>query len=125
MHKITLLVLAIFMGASGWGQNTPVEPMQKTTDILRQEGRLFSVKIVRGQPLKIFVVGREEANLDLSKMKLVVRRLQPAPEKNLHLEKQGESFLVKDSLNVDSDIEVTTELKGTSEIFRFKVKAKP
>ena len=125
MLKIMCFILATLGAGYGWAQVAAVEPIQSQTDILRQEGKLVSVRIVRGEPLKIFVVGREEAQLDLSKMKLVVRRLQPFPEKNLRLEKQGESFLVMDPFKVDSDIEVKTELKGTSESFRFKVKAKP
>ena len=123
--KSGIFLLATFSSAFAWSQVTAENPLQSQSDLLRQEGRLVSVQLTRGEPLKILVVGREEAKLDLSKMKLVVRRLQPFPEKNLRLEKQGENFLVLDPVKGDADLEVTTELKGSTESFRFKVKAKP
>lgn len=123
MKHILTISLLFFAGVAG-AQVKAVEPVQNNVDILKQQGQLFTVQVRRGEPLKIFVVGREEAKLDLSNMKLVVRRLKPMPQKNLEVQQAEGYYLVKEPVGANTDLEVTTEMKGTTETFRFKLPEK-
>lgn len=127
MKQIVLSIFAFtFLALPLCAQNRPVEPVQTNLDIMRQEGQLVTVKISPGSPLKIFVVGREEASLDLSKMKLTVRRLAPGTAKTLSLTKSEGYFTVSDPIENDAKLEVTTKVQGKTETFNFKMSpAKP
>jgi len=93
---------------------------------LRQEGQLFSIRLSPGKPLKIFVVGREEAKFDFSNMKLTVKRLKPYPSEELRVTKSGDYYTVATPLppEQESQLEVTTQVKGKSEKFHFLLKQK-
>jgi hypothetical protein len=91
---------------------------------MRAEGQLVSVRLVVGEPIRIFVVGREEAKLNLSDMTLTVKRLSPYPGKILKIDQNNNYISISDPVDLKkfTDIEVTTKVKNKSETFRFKVK---
>lgn len=91
--------------------------------LLKQEGQLVSVRIAIGEPLRIFVVGREEAKLDFSQLKLTVRRIKPYPGEILQLTKHGDYFSVSDTMNLknETELEVKTKVKNKEETFHFKI----
>ncbi len=128
MKAFVLLNFLVLFGAMPlFAQVHPVQPIQTNLDMMRQEGQLVTVRISRGSPLKIFVLGREEASLDLSKMKLTVRSLAPGGSKALSITKSDDGyFTVSDPVENDAKLEVTTKVKGKTETFHFKMNpAKP
>ena len=88
-----------------------------------QEGRLVSVQIVMGEPVRIFVTGREEAKLDLNDLKLTIRRIKPYPGKVLDVKQRDDYFELSDqqAFRGTSDLEVKTKLKGETETMRFNL----
>lgn len=93
-------------------------------DQWRKEGQLVTLQISRGNPIRIFVVGKEEVKIDPSTMSLTVRRLNPYPAKLLSVDKFNNYFVVSDSeeFKKSKEIEITTDVKGTAETFRFEIK---
>jgi hypothetical protein len=89
----------------------------------RQEGQLVSVRIVKGEPVRIFVVGREEAKLDMSSLKLTVRRIHPYPGKVLSINRKNDYFVISEPIDFQktTDLEVTTKVKDKSETLQFKL----
>jgi hypothetical protein len=83
-----------------------------TTRNLKQEGQMLSIRIVPGEPLKIFVLGREEAKADLTNLKLTIRRMKPYPAKTLSLSKSGDYFIVNEkNLKGPLELEVNATVK--------------
>lgn len=99
-------------------------PGEFNSDVLKHEGRLVTVQLVMGEPIRIFVVGKEEAKLDLSQMKLSVRRLKPYPESQLVTDQLSNSYTISKSsdLKEGTELELTTEIKNKKETHRFKLK---
>lgn len=104
----------------------PVDNVPSTpwTDQWRKEGQLVSVQVSRGNPIRIFIVGREEAKIDPNSMTVTVRRLKPYPAKTLSLDKFNDYFVVSDvqEFKKSKEIEITTKVKGSEETFRFDMK---
>lgn len=122
------LLLILFFAANALAQGLMNDPGDLTTANLKQEGQLVTVQIVFGQPLRIFVVGREEAKLNYSDLHLTVRRLHPYPEKVFQLSQDGGNFVVQDAEGIkrSDEIEVKTKIKDETETFRFNInKPKP
>lgn len=101
-----------------------VESAMPTNEFLRQEGQLLTVKISRGSPLRIFVIGREEAKLDLSTLSLTVRRIKPYPGQLLTVGRDKDHFVIQNSseLKKTDEIEIESKLDGNTEKFRFELK---
>lgn len=92
---------------------------------LKKQGQLVTVRLVPGEPLRIFVVGREEAKINLSDLKVTVKRLKPYPGKTLAVDRYQNYFAVAEPIdrNQPTDLEVTTNLKGKSEVLNFTIKS--
>jgi hypothetical protein len=89
---------------------------------IKQEGQLVTVRIVRGEPLRIFVLGREEAKVNMSDLAVTVRRLKPYPGKILSLTKDGNFYTVKDPSDRSlSDIEIKAKARNGEETFYFHI----
>lgn len=87
-----------------------------------QEGRLINVTLTLGNPLKIFVTGKEEAQLNLKNLKLRIRRLDPYAGEELIFNKEGQFYTVKLPVTPKLDgIEVITSLNNQTESFHFKI----
>jgi hypothetical protein len=118
VFKLTLLSVSLFaLAFSSQGHDQT---------LLRQEGQLLSVRLALGDPLRIFVVGREEAKIDLSNLEVTVRRLKPYPGQVLQAEQDGDHFFVPKNLELQkaTDIEVKTKMKNVSETMQFKLDKK-
>ncbi len=116
---LSLLFIFQFVFAQGPAD----DPNRPEFAQVRQSGQLVSVRISMGQPIKIFVVGNDEAHLDLSQLTLRVRRLNP-PEKTLSISQQKDYFTITEPLEKDTDLEVSTKIKNKTETFRFKINPK-
>lgn len=90
----------------------------------RKEGQLLTIQISKGEPVRIFVVGREEAKFNFTDLKLTVRRLKPYPAKILTLDKQDNYFVVPDASEFQNvqELEIKTELPEKTEIFKIDLK---
>lgn len=93
----------------------------------RQQGSLVSIEIAKGQPLRFFVVGREEAKVDLKDVKLTVRRLRPYPGRVLNAQRSGDHFVLSEplELNGPTDLEVTANVKEKVDVIKFKLPKQP
>lgn len=106
--------------------NDPTQPIDVL--MLKQEGQLVTVQIAIGEPIRIFVVGKEEAKINLNDMKLTVRRLNPYPGKILNVTKSGDYFSVSEPTPTDhpTELEIKTKIKNKKEeTFHFKLNNKP
>jgi hypothetical protein len=123
--KVFILTAFIFHTALA-AQATVLEPYQSDPNVLKQEGSLVSIQLVRGSPVRFFVVGKEEAKFDPSELTLTVRRLKPYPAKMLNVERENGFYVVSEPLdrNGPTDLEVTAKLKNKSETHHFKVESK-
>lgn len=106
---------------------TPPSESDRTENLIFKQGQLLSLRISRGDPIRIFVVGREEAQINLKDVSLKIRRLKPYPGKILKLNRYGEYFEVEDKaqFNKASEIEISADLRGKSESFKIKLEGKP
>ena len=111
---------------------------QKTDfEVIREQGSLFSLKFVPGQPIKIYIVGREEAELDLSKAKFAaevdlsnlsvsVKQPNPHPGKILKIKRFENHYIVDDPLQLTNGMELRLQIKDKKDKqpHSFKVKVK-
>lgn len=121
--KYPILCVLLLWTLAALSQDPQNNPTLAHTPELRQEGNMFTVRIVMGEPMRIFVLGKEEAKLDLSQLHLTVRRLQPYPAKMLTARRNGDYYIVTDlpASERTGDWEVTTKLKNKTETLRFKL----
>lgn len=99
----------------------------RNENLIHHEGQILSVTISRGNPIRIFVIGKEEAQLNLKDVSLTLRRLKPYPGKVLKVDRYGGYFEVKNQsdFNQSTELEVSTRLKGQKESFKVQLKEKP
>ena len=105
-------------------QTPDFEQSWNTADQWRKEGQLVTIQISKGNPLRIFVVGKEEAKFDLSSLNLTIRRIKPYPGKTLSVNKMNNYFVVPDSSDFQQaqEIEIMAKVKDKNETFRFELK---
>lgn len=121
LHVARALVALLAVAANAQGLEDPLGPSNPS--VLKQQGRLFTVQIVRGEPIRFYVVGREEAAVDLSKLSVTVRRLEPSPGRVLVLDRQNDYFVSQASseLKEATAIEVTAKTKSKVESIRLQI----
>ena len=119
--KFRLLILVSVVAIQAWSQDPGFDHTARFEDRWSKQGQLVVVQISKGSPTRIFILGREEAKLDLSKFKITVRRAQPYPGKILKLNRFDNYYEVDERLDLKqiTDLEVTTQLKDKNEIFHF------
>lgn len=104
-------------------ENTPEGSLQR-------EGQLISIQVSRGRPVRVFVVGKEEANFDISKLKLSIKRLDKNGEKAHVLQRTKEGYYTStDSFTLEKNesFQIDAYLKEKEEKFIFdsKIHNKP
>jgi hypothetical protein len=104
----------------------PDDSVNVNSRLLRQDGQLVSIRIAVGEPIRIYVVGREEAKLDLKNLKLEVRRISPYPGTVLNLTREKDHYVITDKVDLDreNEIELTTKVKDKTESLKFKIKSR-
>lgn len=122
-----ILILSFLVSSLSFAQGVYESLNRPDLGTLRQQGKLVSVGIEVGQPIKIFVVGKEEAKLNLADLKLTVRQVKPYPGKILSTNRDGDYFTITDpvDLNKATDIEVTTKIDNKTETLNFTIENKP
>lgn len=122
--KIPVLLSLLFFSSLVFAGPATEDPERSSAETMMKQGRMMSVSLTLGNPLRIFVSGKEEGKLDLSKLKLTVRRLQPYPQQELKVNKDGNFYTVVNrdgSKTPFEEIEVTTSVHKTNETFNFKI----
>lgn len=102
-----------------------LERAWRATDPWRKEGQLVTVHISRGNPIRIFVVGREEAKIDPSNLQLTIRRLKPYPGQVVQPERVDGYFVLRNDANVlqgAEELEVVTRVNDQEESFQIQLK---
>lgn len=134
-YKTAIITFVFVIGApSIQAQNKMPDPTLSDVQILTQQGSLASVKVVVGEPIKIFVFGREEAQLDFSNLKIngdfdssglsiQVKKIRPSSKSILTLVKHDDHLTVTDpeQKNKPYELEVTTKVDNKPEHFKFKI----
>lgn len=114
-------------------------PPKSDIEVINEQGSLFSIKFVPGKPLKFYIVGREEAELDLSKTKWAadldpsslsvnLRQTNPKPGKILKVHRLDNHYIVDDPLDLANGTELHLRFQDKNKnphSFRVKVKQKP
>ena len=121
----SLAVMLLFsLNVAAQSFDDPLRP--DNSSVLKQQGKLFTIQIVPGEPIRFFVVGKEEAKLDLSSLAVTVRRVEPYPGKILSLDRQNDYFVSENSseLKDATAIEVTAKIKAKAETIRFQLENK-
>lgn len=124
MVSTVAAMILISVNSFAQGFDGSFDPKNSTG--LKQQGKLFTFEIVPGEPIRFFVVGREEAKLDLSKLAVTVRRVEPYPGKVLTLDRRNDYFVTADSkeLKNATAFEVTAKTKAKAETIRFQIENK-
>lgn len=120
--KTFLFILFASLSAAAHHLN-PLDDSARTKT-LRQQGQLVTVVLTVGDPIRFFVVGREEAQFDLNALKLTVRRLNPYPGKILTVNKEEGYYVIPDASAKTLkpyELEVTTTLNNKVETHLFKI----
>ena len=132
--KIKLCLMGVLLSSVVFAQGKTHDPTATDVQVLSQQGDLVSVKVVIGEPIKIFVLGREEAQLDFSNLKinaeydssglsLQVKKIKPSSKKILTLVKHADHISVNDSEKNEKpyELEITTKVNNKQEQFKFKI----
>lgn len=131
---MTLLVTIFLSSILAFSQKIMPDSEKTDFQVISQQGSLFSLKVVRGEPIKIFVLGKEEAEIDLSKielsadldtsdMSLSIRQVNPKPGKILTLTRFKDHFEINEPLKMEKELvlEVKASQKNKNETFKVKM----
>ncbi len=99
-------------------------------ETITHQGNLFSIKVVKSEPIHIYVLGQESAQIDLSKVDvmLISESTNPTevadPIQPVQIESLGNHFIVKNPASGDRvyTMKVKSKSNGIIETFKFKVK---
>jgi hypothetical protein len=114
---LTAIILPFFL----WAQYSG-EPSDPQSNILRQEGKLVTISIVRGEPIKIFVLGKKGAEFSFRSIELEVEKISPQ-RKVLNVERMENYFVIKEPLEVNrsTNIEIKARVNNKEEKMLFKI----
>lgn len=105
-------------------------PPLTPNELWRQDGQMVTVRVSRKSPIRIFVVGREEAKINPSNLRVTVRRAQPYPAKELKVDQYNNYYVVSDPAEANNitDLEITTHMNDQTgpqtvqdEVFHFNL----
>ena len=119
----TILVI-ILGGMPIFAQNSSADDVKGIKNQWRREGKLFTLVVSKDNPIRIFVEGREEVKIDLSKFKITVRMMDPYPGKVLKLSQIDDYFVVADPVKFKkaTELEIKTHFKDKDETFHVELK---
>jgi hypothetical protein len=117
----------------------PSSPIKTDFEVIREQGSLLNIKFVPGKPIKIFIVGREEAEVDLSQTKwkadvdfsnlsVSLKQTNTNPGKILKIKRFENHYIVDDPLQLTNGTELRLQIDEKNKkphTFKVKVKALP
>jgi len=131
--KILIFLLGILAAR---GQDVRA-PFLSDTQLLTQQGSLVKVAISRGEPIRLYVFGREEVQLDLTTsdwnveldpddFAILVKRVGPGFSKILKVSRENRHFVIPVSDDTAPyTLEITTGVGDKKETFRFRIDNRP
>lgn len=88
------LIFLVMLSFPVFAQQAGLEQFSKFADPMQREGKLLSLHISRGNPVRFFLAGKEEARFDSKSPRLQVRLLEPFREKVLRFDRFDNYFEV-------------------------------
>lgn len=97
------------------------------TESLEREGRYVNMTVKLGNPLRIYVAGKEKMRIGSSDLKLELRQAQSGDWEELKMNSYGNYYSVSHSFKNEEPkaIEVRATVKKQSEVFKIKLKPAP
>lgn len=128
-------MLSLFLSLLIFAQSNT--PTKTDFEVIREQGSLFSLKFVPGKPIKFYIVGREEAEVDLSQTKwkadvdlanlsVSVKQTNTKVGKILKIKRFENHYIVDDPLQLTNGTELHLQIKDKkdSQPQTFKVRVK-
>ena len=121
-----ILSLLCLLAPSAFAQNMVTGPDAGSTNVMTANGKLFTVKLVLGEPIRFYVAGKPAAKVDLSALKIKVSRMSSRSEELSTTRLDENSFQFDKPLerNEVQNIELTTKVKTNQEHFKFTIPKK-
>lgn len=130
---MTLTATVLLLAANG--QETPI-PLQSEVQILTEPRNLLSLKIVKGEPIKLYVLGAKKAELHLSALNyktqfnpsdlsvIIHRTDSNQTSQPIKIERKSDHFIIVDPIIIEENsiLELEAKTKNKKEVFKFKLK---
>ncbi|MEK6628750.1 MAG: hypothetical protein AABY53_09000 [Bdellovibrionota bacterium] len=120
MVKLFIIPLLVFALDSKAGNQSPYTAEEQFV----REGRYVKITMLMGNPIKIFISGKEALRLDTSSLKIEFRPAKAKQWNELKINKSGNYYEVESQSDYQMSgnaLEVKTTLKNKgSEVFEFK-----
>ncbi len=120
MNLLTSVLICLSLSSA---QSTGLNSNWNQSDPYRQVGKLATVRLVLGEPLRIYIAGHEQAAVNLKDFSIQVRNASLAPGRALKIDRHGDYFTMAEPLDLSgaSILEVTTKLNNQSETLKFTI----
>lgn len=131
MTYLAVLMMVPFMI---FAQKTTPDSEKNEFSVISQQGSLFSLKVVPGNPIKIFVLGRESAEIDISNIDLSaeldvsdlsisIRQVGKTNGPFLKIKKVKKHFELVEPLKMSTEtvLEMKAQQKDKEETFKVKI----
>jgi hypothetical protein len=104
-----------------------IDPSHADLRGLNQNGSMVSIRLEPSRPISFYVVGKEEAEVDLSQLQVVVRNLSKGDGRILSSHQEGNRYVIDEPLDLEqpTDLEVTAKTPIKAETFHFKISNVP
>lgn len=115
---------AVFLFISLFCTTVLAQRIETAADQLQREGRYVNVTLQLGDPIKIFISGKERARFSLADLKLEIKTLSNDGWEEIRINKYGNYYSIGASQDKTPSgiLEVRTTLKNKkTESFKFKL----
>ncbi len=128
--RISIAYILLFFVLTAFDNAPSAAPPPSDVEAITHQGNIFSIKVVKSEPIHIYVLGQESAQIDLSKVEVILisESANPTevadPIQPVHLTTLGNHFIIKNTLSGDRvyTMKVKSKNNGVVETFKFKVK---
>lgn len=123
--KLRKIILPLYLVSFLTGPLSLAQRIETSAEQLQREGRYVNVTLQMGDPLRIFVAGKERARLSVADMKMEIKTTNNNGWEEIRLNKYGNYYAatVNSEKAPSGVLEVRTTLKNKkSESFKFNLK---
>lgn len=121
------ILIVLFSLAAALVRAQTGSPTMSAEETFQREGRFTTITVMLGNPIKIFVAGKERARLDTKQLKLEVRPSSATEWEELKFNSYGNYYSVKNPA-IGSEpklLEVRATIKKKSETYIIPVNPAP
>lgn len=122
MRKVFCIIPLFYVLSTSARPASPYTEREK--EMIMQQGQIFTIQLTQKEPIKFYVLGREEARLNPKTLQVKVRRITPYPARDLPIRFEGDYYYIPQE-PADSplhEIEITTSTKQNTETFKIELK---